>query len=150
MHGEKYFFKLTNKTTTTIIAVNSRGQHATTKLCPNWWVEIAYSTAHWTTHSVGRYRKWEYKADFKNSLLLCHIPIHVLCVTHSISGSYYCACISIFSAAATLADLCSSNGPVIDIATAPIGAVTTIAKTATVNSCHTHTPDTYKINRGNS
>jgi len=53
----------------------------------------------------------------------------------------YCACISTLSAAETLAAvLFSSNGPVIDMATAPIGAVTTIARTATVNSCITHTP----------
>jgi len=33
-------------------------------------------------------------------------------------------------------DFFSNNGPVTDMAIAPIGAVTTIAKTATVNSCH--------------
>jgi len=43
-------------------------------------------------------------------------------------------------AAETLAvDFCSSNGPLTDIAIAPMGAVTTIDRTATVNNCHKNT-----------
>jgi len=48
---------------------------------------------------------------------------------------YYCVCISTSSAAETLAAaLFSSKGPVIEIATAPTGAVIMIARTAMVNS----------------
>lgn len=58
---------------------------------------------------------------------------------------HHCACISTSSVIETLPGLLvlfSSNGPVTDIATAPSGAVTMIASTATVNSCHSQIPQT--------
>lgn len=89
------------------------------------------------TDQFGQFQN--YKIDFRNSLAAVYISSSLYSRSWSPITWYYRSCISMLSTAETRAALVSSNGPVRDITIAPSGAVTTIARTATVNSCNAHT-----------